>query len=63
MSESDQYRRYRHIDSGAVYRIIHIANQSATRPDWPLIAVYEDSDGRIWARPLAIFLERCEVIM
>lgn len=45
--------------SGTQYLLTDIANQGATKPDWPLTAIYCDADKRVWARPLADFLAAC----
>lgn len=39
--------------SGKIYRVLMLTNLSATKEDYPITVVYEDSKGDIWSRPLS----------
>lgn len=51
-----------HKETGNLYRLLFITNESCTRPGWDMTAVYIDEKGELLSRPLSVFNERCEEI-
>ena len=51
---------WRHRESGALYRVIAVANENADRDGWPVTVVYEDKNLYIWSRPLTEWHEKME---
>lgn len=43
---------------GKVYTVLMISNVRATRSDFPVTVVYQDTDGEIWSRPFGEWYER-----
>lgn len=46
--------------NGKIYTVIDIANAYAKedqRDEYPLTAVYKDSEGRLWCKPFAAFVK------
>lgn len=49
--------------SGRVYDVMFIANDVPDpRPEFPVTVVYMGADGKVWARPLATFRKKFEVV-
>ncbi len=38
--------------SGTIYEVVIVANEKATKQDYPITVVYQDSEGNVWARTL-----------
>lgn len=38
--------------SGTIYEVVIVANEKATKADYPITVVYKDSEGNVWARTL-----------
>lgn len=51
---------YRHKEKGTLYILQGISNQKATKKGWEKMAVYTDSAGDLWSRPIEEFNERYE---
>lgn len=47
--------KWQHLNS-RVYKVIHIANQASTNPDYPVTIVYIGDDGLVWCKPLENFI-------
>lgn len=47
--------------SGTIYEVIIVANEKATKADYPVTVVYKDIDGNIWARTLEKWQEMEEL--
>lgn len=56
------YRKYRHIQTGAVYTLLMFTNENAVRHDFVKTAVYMDIKGNVWSRPYDEFMDRFEPI-
>lgn len=53
--------RYQHY-KGNFYRVIGIAKHSETLEELVVYeALYENPDGKLWVRPLKMFLEKVEI--
>lgn len=48
--------------SGMTYRIIVIANTTASKPGWAETVVYENEEGDVFARPISEFEMKMELI-
>ncbi|WP_433956973.1 DUF1653 domain-containing protein [Cytobacillus horneckiae] len=48
------YRHYK----GGIYNVIGMGKHSETQEE---IVIYEDTDNRLWVRPLKMFFEEIEV--
>jgi cyclomaltodextrinase / maltogenic alpha-amylase / neopullulanase len=56
-----QLGRYRHF-KGAEYRVIGVAKHTETLEDMVVYeALYEHDLGKLWVRPLSMFLESVEI--
>jgi len=49
---------YRHKESGRIYQVIAISNESANKSGWPVTVVYRDEYQATWSRPLSEFKEK-----
>jgi hypothetical protein len=52
---------FRHEKTGAIFRLLFVANEGAresVRGKWIVTAIYEDSKQQIWASPLKDFKEK-----
>lgn len=47
--------------SGKVYEVVIVANETATKSDYPITVVYKDTEGNIWARTLEKWQEMEEL--
>jgi hypothetical protein len=53
---------YRHSKSGNLYRVIGTAKHSETLEEFVVYeALYENSESKLWIRPLAMFTEVVEI--
>ncbi len=53
--------RYQHY-KGHFYRVIGVAKHSETLEELVIYeALYENPDGKLWVRPLKMFLEKVEI--
>lgn len=53
-------KTYRHIESKKCYVVVNIANEHSDKK-WPIMIVYIDDDGKVWARTLNEFCLKFEV--
>lgn len=53
--------KYKH-HSGAIYTLICIANQTATKKEYVVTAVYQNESGEIFSRPLDEFLKNFTLV-
>lgn len=47
--------------SGTVYEVMIVANQKASKSDYPVIVIYKDKEQNIWARNLEKWQEMEEL--
>lgn len=48
--------------SGTVYEVLYITNLKATKPDYPVTVVYQDSEGEVWSHPLEFWHSRMSLM-
>jgi len=51
---ADVYRHYK----GGIYNVIGMGRHTETKEE---LVFYEDTDGKLWARPVENFLENVEI--
>lgn len=42
-----------HHENQRIYTVLAITNEGSDRPTFPVTVVYQDSDSKVWSRPLA----------
>lgn len=47
--------------SGTIYEVVIIANEKATKVEYPITVVYKDEKGNIWSRTLDKWQEMKEL--
>ena len=52
---------YQHINSN-IYKVLHIANEGSTRPEYPPSVVYQGSNGAVWVKPMDNFMRKMKRI-
>ena len=54
--------KYKHSKSGNFYQVIGVAKHSETMEELVVYeCLYENPDGKLWVRPLDMFLEEVEI--
>lgn len=61
MKIPEQGTKWKH-KSGTIYEVVIVANEKATKADYPITVVYKDIDGNIWARSLEKWQEMEQVL-
>lgn len=47
--------------SGTIYEVVIVANEKATKTDYPITVVYKDKEGNVWSRTLEKWQEMEEL--
>ena len=55
-------QRFINDKTGRVYNLLYISNTNAIKPEWIETAVYQDSSGNVWSRPLCEFAKRMTMV-